>query len=192
MLCSVLWPGLHPHPVPAPLPCRSGLWEGTVTPGTEAHPCPPVLPSAELPLSAAVPLSPCPVAFNGQRRCFCAPSTVCPHSLGGHSGLPAPGSGLPRHKPCWGHPEHGSGMGAGGHRPRAGEATALTLFALLSLAPLPASPPSARPWPPAAGTAPVPHRARGTPRGGDALEEPVYCKQKKQKKMKCENNDRFK
>lgn len=154
--CSVPWPGLCPHPAPAQLPWAPG---GHRHPGHRAPT--PALPSAELPPAAAMPPSLCPMAFNGQWICFCAPSAVCPHSLGGHGGLPALGLGLPRRKPCWGHPEGGSKVGVGGHRPGAGVAAALTPFALLSLAPLLASPPSARPWPPAAGTALVPRTAPG-------------------------------
>lgn len=87
LLCS----GLYPRPIHATLHCHSGLQKGTGTPVTECLPCPQSSPCHHAVIS---------MASKGQWR--------CPYSLGGHSGLPALGLGLPGHSPCWSHSKGGS------------------------------------------------------------------------------------
>lgn len=79
LLCS----GLYPCPIPATLRSCSRFQKGTGTPVTVS--------------SLSTQSSPCHhaiicMASEGQWR--------CPHSLGGHSGLPAMGLVLPRHSRC--------------------------------------------------------------------------------------------
>lgn len=170
--CSWLWPGLCPHPMLSPLPRA---------PGWHQHPTHRVSPQPSLPCHC--PRAPWLLMANGDAF---VPPTGCAHSLGDHGGL-----GAAQAQPHQGHPKGGrSGralsQGRGGRCLNTicfvgfGPASHLTSLCT-SLATSCGH---------SAGATHGP--GHGAPRGVGTPWRSLYIASKRKKKMKCENNDRFK
>lgn len=166
------------HPRVGRVPCAV-LWPGLCPhPMSSLPSCSGLHPSTELPPPAAVPPPPCPMAFHGQWRCFSA------HAAG------VPMVASRRHRPRWGWQ-----WGVGGRAlPQRGGGCCLNTIRFVESGPafllISRSTSSATSCRHNAGATHGP--GHGAPPGVGTPWRSLYIASKRNKTMKCENNDRFK